>query len=79
MLYTKPLHQSCRVVLLWWNNALKLVPGFFFDEKSYLANTFDMEEIFAPNTIEISKSANPFLHIQEIRTLIIGCCYVLTL
>lgn len=58
---------------------LIITTGFFFDEKSYMANTFDMEEIFSLETIARSKMEKPFLEIREIKSLVLGRCFIVTM
>jgi hypothetical protein len=53
--------------------------GIFHNNQTYLNNTFSMEEVFAPYTLEELKSENPFLSITEIRSFLLGRCYMINM
>ena len=50
--------------------------GLYYEEKSYLANTFQLEDIFHDYTLQqIKNQTNVFM--KEIHTLFLGTCYTL--
>jgi hypothetical protein len=53
--------------------------GIFPNNQTYLQNTFSMEEIFAPSTIDHLKGENPFFSITEIWSFLLGRCYLINM
>lgn len=50
--------------------------GFYYEEKSYLENTFRLEDIFHDYTLQIIKNKTNFLT-KEIHTFYFGTCFTL--
>jgi hypothetical protein len=50
--------------------------GMYYEEKSYLENTFQLEDIFHNKTLQQIKNKTNFL-MKEIHTLYLGTCYSL--
>jgi hypothetical protein len=53
--------------------------GIFYNNQTYLQNTFSMEEIFAPSTLDQLKGKIPFFSITEIRSYLLGRCYTINM
>jgi hypothetical protein len=50
--------------------------GFYFNEKSYNENIFQLEDIFGPDTVMDLKNTSNFL-LKETQTLYLGLCFTL--
>ena len=59
------------------------LPGFktrgkYYNLKTYLNNTFDLDEVFVRSTVESLKNKTGLYRVKEVYTLLLGRCYMVT-
>ena len=52
--------------------------GIFYDLESYRKNTFSLEEILVPSSIKNLQNGTHF-SIKPIYSILLGCCYMISL
>ena len=51
--------------------------GKFFNMENYLNNTFEKEQVFSPNTIEMLKNESLY-SVKEVYSILLGRCFRVT-
>ena len=51
--------------------------GTFFNMETVLNNTFEMEQVFSPNTIKMLKNESLY-SVKEVHSVLLGRCFMVT-